>query len=129
MNDTMCMALGGRVAEEIVFGSVTTGARDDLDRITKIAYSQVRLFGMSEKVGPLSFPRDQSSLKPYSEETSQMMDEEVRRIIQNAYDRTVTILTQQRDSLEKLAQTLFEKEVIGAEELSNILGERPQAHV
>jgi len=129
MNDTMCMALGGRVAEELVFGSITTGAQDDLDRVTRIAYSQVSLFGMNDKIGPLSFPREKSSLKPFSEETAQLMDEEVRAIIQNAYNRTLDLLTENRSALEKVAQLLLEREVIGVDELVNTLGPRPSLEV
>jgi len=125
LNDTMCMALGGRVAEELVFGNITTGAQDDLDRVTRMAYSQVSLYGMNEKIGPLSFPREQNSLKPFSEDTAQLMDEEVRSLIQSAYNRTVGLLTEQRAALEKVAQLLLEKEVVGIEELTNMLGERP----
>jgi AFG3 family protein len=81
---------------------------------------------MNKKVGPLSFPKEKSSLKPFSEETAQIMDEEVRSIIQHAYDRTLRLMTEQRGSLDKLAQLLLEKEVIGVEDLMITLGERPK---
>jgi len=125
MYDSMCMALGGRVAEELIFGSITTGAHDDLDKVTKMAYSQVSLYGMSEKIGPLSFPRERHSIRPFSDETAEMMDQEVRTIIQTAYNRTLQLLSEKRNSLEKLAGLLLEREVVGADDLVNILGERP----
>jgi len=116
--------LGGRVAEELVFGDVTTGASDDFERVTKMAYAQVRVYGMSERVGHLSFPKDQG-IRFYSQETSQMIDEEVRRLIQNAYNHTVKLLTEKREGLEKVALLLLEREVISAADLVRLLGERP----
>jgi len=126
MDDTMCMALGGRVAEEMVFGITTTGAQDDLDKVTKMAYSQVSLYGMNDKIGPLSFPREGTAIRPFSDETAQVMDEEVRKIIRTAYNRTVELLTEKRGVMEKLAATLLEKEVVGLEDLKSLLGERPK---
>eukprot|EP01132_Coremiostelium_polycephalum_P007541 gene7541-9272_t len=125
--DQMCMALGGRVAEQITFGTITTGAQDDLEKITKMAYSQVGIYGMNDKVGPLSYPRKDSSdlTKPYSEETAEIMDEEVRILLNTAYDKTMSVLTEHSEGLEKVAQLLLEKEVIHYEDIEKILGPRP----
>lgn len=124
INDKMSMALGGRVAEEIIFGSITSGAADDLDKVTKMAYSQVSYYGMNKKIGPLSFPREGSSLKPYSEETAEIIDSEVRSLVDLAYQRTKQILTEKKGLLENVAQALLEKEVLSAEDLKIILGEK-----
>ncbi|EGC31386.1 hypothetical protein DICPUDRAFT_39991 [Dictyostelium purpureum] len=125
--DMMCMALGGRVAEQLTFGTITTGAQDDLQKITKMAYSQISIYGMNEKVGPLSFPRrDNSDLtRPYSEETAELVDEEVRKLLKAAYDRTKELLIEHKDGLESVAKLLLEKEVIHYEEVENVLGKRP----
>jgi len=85
--DMMCVSLGGRVAEELIFGDITTGAEDDLDKVTKLAYSQVKAYGMSEKIGPLSFPKEENSVRIYSDETALMMDEEARQLVQIAYQK------------------------------------------
>ncbi|KAJ1554849.1 AAA ATPase afg3, partial [Nowakowskiella sp. JEL0078] len=123
--DQMCMTLGGRVAEELFFDSVTTGASDDLQKVTKMAYSQVTVYGMSPVLGNISFDlndnREQFQ-KPYSEETGRMIDEEVRRLIKLAYDRTVTLLTERKSDVEKVALLLLEKEAIGREDMVNLLG-------
>eukprot|EP01133_Synstelium_polycarpum_P003573 gene3573-4088_t len=125
--DKMCMALGGRVAEQLTFGTITTGAQDDLEKITKMAYSQVGIYGMNDKVGPLSYPRKDSSdmTKPYSEDTAEMMDEEVRILLSAAYAKTTEVLNAHRDGLEKVATLLLEKEVIHTEDIVKILGPRP----
>ncbi len=125
LSDMMCVTLGGRVAEELIFGSITTGAQDDLDKVTRLAYSQVKLYGMSDKIGPLSFSSDEHSIRPYSDETALIMDEEARKLIQTAYARTVALLTEKRAGLEALAQQLIEKEVIGLEEIKATVGARP----
>mgnify|MGYP002385041235 CR=1 FL=1 len=125
----MCMMIGGRVSEQIFFDKITTGAQDDLKRITKLAYSQVATYGMSNKVGPFSFPQPQDGEmrieKPYSEETAKVIDEEVRRIIQQAYDATLQLLTSKKADVEKVAQRLLQKEVIQREDLIELLGPRP----
>ncbi|EFA84387.1 peptidase M41 [Heterostelium album PN500] len=128
--DKMCMALGGRVAEQLVFGTITTGAQDDLEKITKMAYSQVGLYGMNEKVGPLSYPRKDSSdlTKPYSDETAEIIDQEVRLLLQSAYNKTQEVLEAHKEGLEKVALLLLEKEVIHAEDIEQILGPRPFAN-
>ncbi|KAK5581167.1 hypothetical protein RB653_001197 [Dictyostelium firmibasis] len=125
--DMMCMALGGRVAEQLTFGTITTGAQDDLEKITKMAYSQISIYGMNEKVGPLSYQRNDSSdlTKPYSEETAEVMDEEVRKLLKSAYDRTTQVLQEHREGLIAVANLLIEKEVIHFEDVEAVLGPRP----
>ena len=128
--DEMCMALGGRAAEELVFGKISTGALSDLERITKMAYSIVTMYGMNSKLGNVSFydskSQDQYGFnKPYSEATSQMIDEEVRSIIAQAYIRTKELLTERRHELEVIAKELLEKEVLQQEDLERLIGKRP----
>ncbi|KNE72585.1 ATP-dependent metallopeptidase HflB [Allomyces macrogynus ATCC 38327] len=124
--DRMCMTLGGRVAEQLVFGEITTGAQDDLKKVTKMAYAMVTQFGMNTAVGQVSFddPSDKFN-KPYSEHTAQMIDAEVQQLVRNAYDRTVKLLTDQRDAVEKVAKLLLEKEVLAREDMVALLGKRP----
>lgn len=126
--DTICMTLGGRAAEEIVFGKVSTGAQNDLERITKLAYGMVTLYGMNEKVGNISFNDPQNEYpvsRPYSEATAQTIDEEVRAIIRMAYDRTLALIRDKREALEKVAKSLLEKEVIFQNDLETLIGKRP----
>ncbi|KAI9350485.1 peptidase family M41-domain-containing protein [Zopfochytrium polystomum] len=118
--DMMCMTLGGRVAEQIFFNSITTGAQDDLQKITKMAYAQVTTYGMNAKLGNIS-----PFQKPYSEETARMIDEEVRSMIASAYDRTMALLTEKRGEVEKVALRLLEKEVLSREDMIQLLGPRP----
>lgn len=122
----MVVALGGRVAEEIVFGTFTTGARDDLDKITRIAYSQVQTYGMNKNVGQLSFKND-GSIKRFSDYTAEIMDSEVRKLIQRAYERCRAILLEQREGLEKVAQLLLEKEVLSGDDLEVVFGKKKKA--
>ena len=104
--DRMCMTLGGRVSEEIFFGRITTGAQDDLQKITQMAYSQVVKFGMSEKVGPLSFdtpqPGETAFDKPYSEATAQLIDQEVRDMVLAALSRTRELLKSKTELIQKV---------------------------
>ncbi|KAI8888329.1 ATP-dependent metallopeptidase Hfl [Backusella circina FSU 941] len=126
--DRMCMTLGGRVSEQIFFESITTGAHDDLQKVTKNAYAQVTTYGMNKQVGPLSFTdpqNDQTFLKPFAEETGTLIDEEVRKLVNHAYKRTVDLLTEKKGDIEKVAQLLLEKEVINREDMENLLGKRP----
>lgn len=128
--DRMCMTLGGRVSEQIFFGTITTGAQDDLEKVTQNAYSQVIKFGMNDKVGNLSFklPGEQnevSSTKPYSEETAQLIDEEVRKIVRGAYDRTFALITKHKENVELVAKRLLEKEVLDRNDMIELLGKRP----
>jgi len=131
LGDRMCMTLGGRVAEEIFFGRITTGAQDDLQKVTQSAYAQVVHFGMSEKVGQLSFEMPQQGDmqfdKPYSEATAQTIDEEVRVIVDRAYQRTKALLTEKKDIIEKVALRLLEQEVLSREDMIELLGPRPFA--
>lgn len=129
--DRICMTLGGRVAEEIFFGRITTGAQDDLQKITQIAYSQIVKFGMSEKVGPLSFdspqPGEMAFDKPYSEATAQLIDQEVRDMVNAALRRTRELLMSKVELIEKVALRLLEKEVISRDDMIELLGPRPFA--
>jgi AFG3 family protein len=125
LDDMMCMALGGRVAEELIFGSITTGAQDDLDRVSQLGYSQVKLYGMNEKIGPFSFPQEEGGLRPYSEETATLIDEEVRSMVLVAHNRAKQLMNEHREGLEKLAAVLLEKEVIGFDDLTVVFGPRP----
>ncbi len=127
--DEMCMALGGRAAEDVVFGKVSTGALSDLERITKLAYSMVTMYGLNEKIGNISFydskQSDYSFNKPYSEETAKNIDEEVRKIVDEAYQRTKGLLTTKRDQLEIISQELLAKEILYQADLERLIGKRP----
>jgi cell division protease FtsH len=127
--DEMCMTLGGRAAEEIVFGKISTGALSDLERITKMAYSMVTIYGMNDKIGNISFydskQSEYSFNKPYSEATAETIDNEVRVIIDKAYERTKNLLREKRKELEIIAQKLLEKEIIFQSDLEELIGKRP----
>ena len=129
--DQMCMALGGRAAEEVVFGKISTGAQNDLERVTKMAYSMVTIYGMNKKLGNISFHDSQQSEysfnKPYSESTAQTIDEEVRNIISDAYARTKNLLLSKRDELDILAKELLSKEILFQADLERLIGKRPFA--
>jgi cell division protease FtsH len=132
MLDEICMTLGGRAAEEIVFGKISTGALSDLERITKMAYAMVTIYGMNEKIGNLSFydSKPQSDFtfeKPYSEATAELIDKEVKKIIDHAYERTKMLLQEHREDLEKVAQALLKKEVLFQYDLEELIGKRPFA--
>ena len=131
MNDRMCATLGGRAAEELIFHDVSSGAVDDLEKVTRDAYSMVAIFGFNAKIGNISFYdstglRDASIQKPYSEETGSMIDEEVRQLVDRAYRRTKKLLEDHLASLKQVASLLLEKEVIYQEDLERILGPRPR---
>jgi len=129
--DEMCMTLGGRAAEDIIFSKISTGAQNDLERITKMAYAMVTIYGMNDKVGQVSFNDSTGEFaynKPYSEKTADLIDEEVRLIIQKAYDRTKTLLNERRSELEKLAHELLAKEILFQTDLESIIGKRPFDH-
>ncbi|HTF80963.1 MAG TPA: ATP-dependent zinc metalloprotease FtsH [Cytophagales bacterium] len=127
--DEMCGLLGGRAAEEIVFGKISTGALSDLERVTKMAYSMVSIYGMNDKIGNLSFYDSKGSeyafTKPYSESTAQAIDEEVRKIIANAYTRTKNLLNDKRHELETIAKELLKKEILFQTDLEALIGKRP----
>lgn len=131
LNDRMCMALGGRVAEEIFFGRITTGAQDDLRKVTQSAYAEVVHYGMSEKVGQLSFEMPQQGDmqfdKPYSETTAQLIDEEVRAIVNLAYERTKALLNEKKEIVEKVALRLLDQEILSRDDMIELLGPRPFA--
>jgi AFG3 family protein len=127
--DDMCMALGGRAAEEIVFGKISTGALSDLERITKMAYSIVSVYGMNKNIGNISFfdskQSDYNFTKPYSDSTAERIDSEVKRIVDNAYDRTKNLLLKKKEQLEKIAKKLLEKEILFQNDLEELIGKRP----
>ncbi|XP_078256967.1 mitochondrial inner membrane m-AAA protease component AFG3L2-like [Rhinoraja longicauda] len=129
--DRMCMMLGGRVSEQIFFNRITTGAQDDLRKITQSAYAQIVQFGMSEKLGQVSFdlPRQGDFVveKPYSETTAQIIDEEVRALIGTASQRTFELLKEKRIEVEKVAERLLEREVLNKADMVDLLGPRPFA--
>jgi len=126
--DQICMTLGGRASEEIFFGKISTGASNDLQQITKIAYSMVTMYGMNDKVGNISFydPQQENYFtKPYSEETGKMIDEEVRKLVETAYNKTKELLTKYRWAVEKLAKELLVKEVLFKSDVEQLIGKRP----
>lgn len=127
--DRMCMMLGGRVAEEVFFGKITTGAQDDLKKVTQSAYAQIVQYGMSKKVGQLSFdlsPQGGMVLeKPYSESTATMIDEEVRELVDRAFQRTLNLITEKRDLVDMVGKRLLEREVLDKADMVELLGPRP----
>jgi len=128
LTDGMCMTMGGRVAEDLVFGKISTGAQNDLERITKLSYAMVTIYGMNAAVGNVSFHDPQNEYnfnKPYSEKTSELIDVEVRKLIGEVYERTMQLLVEKREGLEKLAEKLLEKEILFQADLEEILGKRP----
>ncbi|MFN4082480.1 MAG: ATP-dependent zinc metalloprotease FtsH [Bacteroidia bacterium] len=128
LKNMMCMTLGGRVAEDIVFGKVSTGAQNDLERITKMAYGMVTVYGMNSKIGNVSFydaNQEYGFTKPYSDKTAEMIDIEVRNLIDECYNKTKQLLTEKRDKLEELAQLLLKKEILLQNDIEEVLGKRP----
>ncbi|KAK1938172.1 ATP-dependent zinc metalloprotease FTSH 10 [Phytophthora citrophthora] len=128
LTDMMCMALGGRASEFVNFdGRITTGASDDLRRVTQIAYSMVQLYGMNDRVGQLSFPKEEGGYpdKLYSDKTSEVMDEEVQKIVNNAYERTKKLLQDKQTQLHELAEELLQNETINHGDIVRVLGPRP----
>jgi ATP-dependent metalloprotease FtsH len=128
--DEMCAALGGRAAEEVIFGEISTGALSDLEKVTKQAYAMVSIYGLNEKIGNRSYydsqgGNDYSFSKPYSEDTAKTIDEEASKIIELQYIRAKQLLSDNKDKLISLAEKLLEKEVIFKEDLIAIFGERP----
>ena len=127
--DRMCMALGGRAAENVIFNKISTGAQSDLDHVTKMAYSMVSVYGLDEKVGNVSFygmSQDQFQ-KPYSEDTATLIDDRSRAMIDGQYDRAQELLREHRTDLENLAKALLEKEVLHKADVEKIIGPRPYA--
>lgn len=128
LTDQICMTLGGRAAEDIFFGKISTGASNDLQQITKIAYSMVTVYGMNSKVGNISFydpAQENYFTKPYSEETGRMIDEEVRKLIDDAYIKTKELLMERKVELEKLAKELLVREVLFKSDVEALIGKRP----
>ncbi len=127
--DEICMALGGRAAEEIIFGKISTGALNDLERITKMAYSIVSVYGMNKNIGNISFfdskQSDYNFTKPYSDSTAEKIDFEVKKIVENAYERTKNLLINKKEQLEKVAKKLLEKEILFQSDVEILIGKRP----
>jgi cell division protease FtsH len=126
--DQICMTLGGRASEDIFFGKISTGASNDLQQITKIAYSMVTVYGMNDKVGNISYydpSQENYFTKPYSEETGKMIDQEVRKLIDDAYNKTKALLTEKKADVEKLAKELLVKEVLFKSDVETLIGKRP----
>ena len=127
--DQICASLGGRAAEEVIFNEVSTGALDDLEKVTKQAYNMVAYYGLDEEIGPMSFydstgENERLFGKPYSENMAQLIDKEVQDLIATAYQRTIDLLIEHKDKLEKLADLLLKKEVVYKNDLEKILGKR-----
>lgn len=127
--DEMCAALGGRAAEQITFGKISTGALSDLEKVTKQARAMVSVYGLNDKIGNITYydssgGNDYGFTKPYSEKTAQIIDEEINKIIENQYQRAISILKDNQDKLNRLANLLLEREVIFKDDLVEIFGER-----
>jgi cell division protease FtsH len=130
MFDEMVSTMGGRAAEKVIFGEISTGALSDLEKVTKQAYNMVTVYGLNEKIGNVSYydstgQSEYTFTKPYSEHTARIIDEEVKKIIEKAYGKAIDILSQNKDKLVLLAEKLMEEEVIFKEDLLEIFGERP----
>lgn len=128
LNDQICMTLGGRASEEIFFSKISTGAQNDLQQITRMAYAMVTVYGMNDKVGNISFydPQQENTFtKPYSDETAKLIDEEVRKLIDEAYVRTKALLTEKKHEVETLATALLEREVLFQSDVEALIGRRP----
>ena len=129
MLDEMCATLGGRAAEELFTGHISTGAMNDLERVTKQAYGMIAYAGMSDRLPNLCYYNNEeySFSKPYSDRTAELIDEEVKRMINDQYQRAKDMLTEHKEGHNQLAQLLMEKEVIFAEDMEHIFGKRPWA--
>jgi cell division protease FtsH len=128
LSDQICMTLGGRAAEEIFFGKISTGASNDLQQITKIAYSMITVYGMNDKIGNVSYydpSQENTFTKPFSEETGKLIDEEARKLIDIAYERTKALLVDKRQQVEILAKELLHKEVLFKSDVELLIGKRP----
>jgi cell division protease FtsH len=127
--DEMAAALGGRAAEQVVYGKISTGALSDLEKITKQAYAMVSVYGLNDKIGNISFydssgQSDYAFSKPYSEKTAEIIDEEVKKLVDSAYERAINLLTEHRAKLDELAKRLLEREVLYREDLEELFGMR-----
>jgi AFG3 family protein len=128
LEDDMCMTLGGRAVEELVFGKISTGALSDLQHVTKVASAMVTVYGMNDKIGNLSFydPQNENGFtKPYSEETGKIIDTEIRKIIEQAYEKTKNLLSEKMDAVKVIAEELLRKEVLYKDDLERLIGKRP----
>ncbi|CAN1808738.1 ATP-dependent zinc metalloprotease FTSH 10, mitochondrial [Linum perenne] len=126
--DMTCMTLGGRAAEQVMLGKISTGAQNDLEKVTKMTYAQVAVYGFSDKVGLLSFPQKEDSYemsKPYSSKTGALIDGEVREWVGKAYERTLQIVEEHKEQVAEIAELLLEKEVLHQDDLTRVLGARP----
>lgn len=124
--DRLCALLGGRAAEQVMLGKISTGAVNDLERVTQMAYSQVAVYGMNDKVGLLSYRMDREAFdKPYSNETAFMIDEEVRSFVDGAYKRTLALVEAHKEQIAEMTQQLLTKEVLNLDDVERILGKRP----
>jgi AFG3 family protein len=126
--DQICMSLGGRASEELNFGKISTGAQNDLQQITRMGYAMVTVYGMNRKIGNVSFydpAAENSFTKPYSEETSKLIDEEVRKLIDSAYERTKSLLIERQAQVTRLAEALLDKEVLFQSDVEALIGKRP----
>lgn len=126
--DIVCTTLAGRASEDVFFGRVTTGASDDLKRVTQMVYSTIQTYGMNSRVGQLAYPQNDDGMpgdKPYSDSTAEAMDDEARDIVDAAYQRTVELIKDKKDEVEKVAQMLLEKETITHDDMIDMIGERP----
>ena len=123
--DRMCMALGGRVAESLTFNRVTTGAQNDLEKVTQMAYAQIKYFGFNEKVGLVSYEESQGSLRPYSKKLHATIDQEARQLIAEAYKKTEALLLEHKETLEKMATALLDKETLNYDDVEKLIGPPP----
>jgi cell division protease FtsH len=126
----MCAAMGGRAAEKVIFGKISTGALSDLEKVTKQARAMVTVYGLNERIGNITYYDSQENndfgfQKPYSEKTAEVIDEEISKLVESAYVRAIEILNENKDKLTKLAEKLLEDEVIFKEDLETIFGKRP----
>lgn len=128
MQDDMCMTLGGRAVEALIFGKISTGALSDLQKVTKVAYAMVSVYGMNDKIGNISFydPQNENGFsKPYSEETGRVIDEEVKKIVDEAYEKVKQLLNEKIEDVKKIAEALLEKEVLFKDDMEALIGKRP----
>jgi len=126
----MCAALGGRAAEKVIFDKISTGALSDLEKVTKQARAMVTVYGLSDKIGNLTYydssgENEYGFSKPYSERTAELIDQEISSIIETQYDRAIKLLEDNKDKLTELAEVLLKKEVIFKDNLEAIFGKRP----
>jgi cell division protease FtsH len=122
------MTLGGRASEEIFFGKISTGAQNDLQQVTRMSYAMVTVYGMSDKVGNVSFydpSQENTFTKPYSEETGKLIDDEVRKLVSDSYQRTLQLLTEKKSEVEKIALALLDREVLHQQDVEDLIGKRP----